>query len=340
MAGVKVKESEGITPDLIRAIIKNVRKRDKDIGLLNDLDKVEVKDWVSTGNFLLDCLLGGRGLPFGRIVEILGEEGSGKTSLLLSILSQVQKRGGVACLIETEHAFARERAEMLGVDINNLVFAQKDCLEEVLELIESIISAIEDGQVVAIGWDSIAATPPREEIDSGYGDKKVGLHARIMSLALRKLPSQLMRKNVLLVCNNQLRCNIGVYPGVDPWESIGGKAMKYHSTIRMRLHPGSKIKEDDSGGAPVIGQIINVKVIKNKVAPPFRDAKIRFIFDKGFEEEESVLDYLKGKHIVIHQGGPTYVLKLPDNSISFTHKDWGKVLEQHKQDIKELIVKG
>jgi len=238
---------------------------------LNDSSSM-VSDWISTGDFMLDLILSNRidgGLPVGRLSEISGGEGAGKSLLASYILANTQKKGGVAILIDSEHAASLEVLERVGVNINDLVYIQASTIEEVFQAMETIVSNIqadEKNRLVTIVWDSVAATSTKAEIEGDYGDRTVAMAARLISQGLRKYIPVVSKHNVCLVFINQLRTKIGVTFGDDK-VTPGGKAIPYHASVRLRL---SHYKQVQDGEKDLIGRIVQCKVEKNKVAPPSR----------------------------------------------------------------------
>ena len=340
----KKNEANDFTDDLIKSLNKEHGSKVA-YNLAYDTSPTHVNRWISTGSKQLDYIIANRskgGLPEGRIVEIFGPPSIGKSHIAIQIARSTQAMGGIVVYIDTENATSVENLGLLGVDIKKrFVYVDTHCTEEVLSIAESTIlkaKAMDKDVPVTIIWDSVAATSPKAELVGDYDKESIGLQARAISKGMRKITGVIANQNVLLICLNQIRTKIGVMYG-DPTTTPGGKAIPFHSSVRIKLGAGQRIENKDK---EVVGIHVSAKTIKNKVAPPFRTVNFEIHFGKGIKEHEQVFDLLRkngpeevdGKLIGVSGSGSWKTLSVTDTETGeimlekkFYKADFDKVLE-------------
>ena len=291
---------------------------------MGDAPRVAIPS-VSTGSLGLDIALGIGGLPFGRVVEIYGPESSGKTTLTLSVIAQAQKQGKVCAFIDAEHALDPSYAEKLGVNLDEMLVSQPDTGEQALEIVDMLVRS---GGVDVIIVDSVAALTPRAEIEGEMGDSHVGLQARLMSQALRKVTGHIKNANCMVVFINQIRMKIGVMFG-SPETTTGGNALKFYSSVRLDIRRTGSVKSGDE----VTGNETRVKVVKNKVAPPFRQAEFQILYGKGIYHAGEVID-LGVQCNLVDKAGAWYSYK--GNKIGQGKANAAQYLEEHPEIMNEI----
>ncbi len=322
----------------LKALKLTLDKMDKTYGkgtVMKMSDQVVVDvDAISTGSLGLDLALGVGGYPRGRVIEIYGPESSGKTTLTLHAIAEAQKKGGIAAFIDAEHAFDRFYAEKLDVDIDNLIISQPDNGEQALEITDNLIRS---GAIDIIVIDSVAALTPKSEIEGEMGDSKMGLHARLMSQALRKLTSSISKTNCTVIFINQLREKIGVMFG-NPETTTGGNALKFYASVRLDIRRSTQIKDSSNN---VMGNKTRVKVVKNKVAPPFKTAEFDIMYGEGVSKIGEIIDIGVDYEIVKKSGSwfsyEDTKLGQGRDAVKTLLKDNPDLMEELEEKIKEAI---
>ncbi|MCH4822538.1 recombinase RecA [Gramella lutea] len=322
----------------LKALKLTLDKMDKTYGkgtVMKMSDQVVVDvDSISTGSLGLDLALGVGGYPRGRVIEIYGPESSGKTTLTLHAIAEAQKKGGIAAFIDAEHAFDRFYAEKLDVDIDNLIISQPDNGEQALEIADNLIRS---GAIDIIVIDSVAALTPKSEIEGEMGDSKMGLHARLMSQALRKLTSSISKTNCTVIFINQLREKIGVMFG-NPETTTGGNALKFYASVRLDIRRSTQIKDSSNN---VMGNKTRVKVVKNKVAPPFKTAEFDIMYGEGVSKIGEIIDIGVDYEIVKKSGSwfsyEDTKLGQGRDAVKTLLKDNPDLMEELEEKIKNAI---
>ncbi|HPY67752.1 MAG TPA: recombinase RecA [Bacteroidales bacterium] len=333
------KEKPEINKEKLKALEVTLGKIEKDFGKgtimkLGDhaIENIQV---ISTGSISLDAALGIGGLPRGRVIEIYGPEASGKTTLAIHAIAEAQKTGGIAAIIDAEHTFDRNYAEKLGVDIENLLISQPDNGEQALEITDNLIRS---GALDIVVIDSVAALTPKAEIEGEMGDSKMGLQARLMSQALRKLTANISKTNTSCVFINQLREKIGVMFG-NPETTTGGNALKFYASVRLDIRRTNQIKEGDE----IIGNRTRVKVVKNKLAPPFKKADFDILYGEGISQLGEIIDLGTDFNIIKKSGswfsyGDTKLGQGRD-AVKQILKDNPELMEELKIKVQEALKK-
>jgi recombination protein RecA len=333
------KERKEINKDKLKALEVTLGKIEKDFGKgtimkLGDhaIENIQV---ISTGSIGLDAALGIGGLPRGRVIEIYGPEASGKTTLAIHAIAEAQKNGGIAAIIDAEHTFDRNYAEKLGVDVENLLISQPDNGEQALEITDNLIRS---GALDIVVIDSVAALTPKAEIEGEMGDSKMGLQARLMSQALRKLTANISKTNTSCIFINQLREKIGVMFG-NPETTTGGNALKFYASVRLDIRRTSQLKE----GEEIIGNRTRVKIVKNKLAPPFRKADFDILYGEGISQLGEIVDLGTDFNIIKKSGswfsyGDTKIGQGRD-AVKQILKDNPELYDELKAKVQEAIKK-
>lgn len=328
-ASEKIEDSKG----RLEALNKALKEIEKDFGkgaIMKLGDKTDIKlDVVSTGSILIDNALGVGGLPKGRIIEIFGPESSGKTTTALHVVAEVQKAGGVAAYIDAEHAMDPVYAKNLGIDIDSLYLSQPDSGEEALEIADYLISS---GAIDLVVIDSVAALVPKQEIDGVMGSSHVGLQARLMSQALRKLSGTINKTKTVAIFINQIREKVGVTYG-SPETTPGGRALKFYASVRIEVRKGTAIDAKVDGKDEVVGNETNIKIVKNKVAPPFKKVKVDIMYGEGISKTGEVLD-LATDYNIVKKSGSWY--SYGDTRLGQGKETVKKLLVENKELMSEL----
>ncbi|MDQ1296759.1 MAG: recombination protein RecA [Bacteroidota bacterium] len=333
------KERKEINKEKLKALEVTLGKIEKDFGKgtimkLGDhaIENIQV---ISTGSIGLDAALGIGGLPRGRVIEIYGPEASGKTTLAIHAIAEAQKNGGIAAIIDAEHTFDRNYAEKLGVDVENLLISQPDNGEQALEITDNLIRS---GALDIVVIDSVAALTPKAEIEGEMGDSKMGLQARLMSQALRKLTANISKTNTSCVFINQLREKIGIMFG-NPETTTGGNALKFYASVRLDIRRTSQLKE----GEEIIGSRTRVKIVKNKLAPPFRKADFDILYGEGISQLGEIVDLGTDFNIIKKSGswfsyGDTKIGQGRD-AVKQILKDNPELYDELKNKVQEALKK-
>ncbi len=334
-----VQEKKGVNPEKLKVLDAVMNKIEKDFGkgAIMRMSSKGVQDVsvVSSGSINLDNALGVGGYPKGRVIEIFGPESSGKTTLAIHAIAEAQKAGGIAAFIDAEHAFDSSYAQNLGVDIDNLLIAQPDNGEQALEIADHLIrsSAVD---IVVI--DSVAALTPKAEIEGEMGESKMGLQARLMSQALRKLTGSISKTGTICIFINQLRDKIGIIYG-NPETTTGGNALKFYASIRIDIRKMSSIKD----GEEQLGSRVKVKIVKNKVAPPFRRAEFDIMFGEGISKIGEIIDFSVDNGIVKKSGSwfsyGERKLGQGRDTVKQLLKDEPELLAELEEKVREIIFK-
>lgn len=324
MAKKNKKKTEGAS---LEDTVDNIKEKfgEGSIMKLGDVRATDVES-ISTTSLSLDLALGVGGIPKGRIVEIFGPESSGKSSLALHVIAEAQKKGEVAAFVDAEHALDPDYAKRLGINIDELLISQPDTGEQALEIVESLVNSKEVSVIIV---DSVAALTPQAEIEGEMGNQQIGLQARLMSQALRKLTAISAKADTSILFLNQTRMNINTFGFGSPETTPGGKALKFYASVRIELKPIAKIKK----GEEVIGNRVRAKIVKNKVAPPFKTTELDVIYNQGFSRYADILNTAL-KHGIINRQGNTF--KYGDTKLGVGGEAVKKFLEDNPETTEEI----
>lgn len=319
-------------------IVKALKKNKFDVSMLSDDDSpCVVKEWLSTGCIVLDAIIG-EGIPIGRITEIYGDNSSGKSLIASQIAACAQENGIVVAYVDTETAVSREMMEMLGVNVDELLYYSPDTIEEVFSFFESSVEAntsISKDTPMLLIWDSVAATSAKFEMEADYGKATMGTHARLISQGLRKFTRIISKEHVAMLLINQTRQKIGVMFG-DDIATFGGKAVSFHASVRVQLDVSKKIAIPGKRGKKVIGMTTRATVIKNKVSMPFRTATLPIYFGHGIDDAGAAFHYLDDNDIM-KVSGSWRLLDIGGKEIKFQKPDWDKIFDENYDAITDII---
>lgn len=344
MAKSKEKNELDLADILAEELNKTSKEQQVAFFLDSDEAPTNVSGWVSTGCSMLDVAISNRpygGLPVGRIVEVTGLEQSGKSLLSAHLLAETQKQGGVAVLIDTETAVSRDFLEAIGVDVSKMLYVSADSVEQIFDFTETIIEKVRStskDRLVTIVVDSVAAASTKTELAADYGkDGYATDKAIIISKAMRKITNMIGREKILLVYTNQLRQKMNAMPFSDPWTTSGGKALAFHTSVRLRLKSAGMIKQKIDGNDKIVGIKVRCQVVKNRMGPPLRDANFEIYFDRGIDNYGSWLSVMKDNKIVKQAGAwYTYIDTETGEEIKFQAKDFVELLE-NRDEIRDQI---
>lgn len=331
MAKAKENLSKSEAPSKLKETLDNINKNhgENSVMILSEKKTPNI-EVVSTGSLGLDIATGVGGLPYGRVVEIYGPESSGKTSLAIHVIAEAQKKGGICAFIDAEHAFDSEYAQRLGVDVDNLLISQPDYGEQGLEIAEKLISS---GQIRVCVIDSVSALTPLKELEGEMGDSNMGLQARMMSQAMRKLVATTKRNNVCLIFINQLRDKIGVMFG-SPETTTGGNALKFYASMRIDVRRSTTAENSVVEDGEVVGNITKFKLVKNKVAPPFKKAEVDIIYGVGFDKVGELL--ILGDKYLDKEVFKKWGKQITYNGEKYELNDFVELLNSNEEFKKEL----